>query len=165
MPNEEQEPEKTREQKGKEQLEELKAKIKKEKSNKIQEAAKMIATREKLERDYEEDLITVSFSSSSETKRSIKAKRPSQEEMMTIMRLSAEAAIYEGKMDPQSLKRMVDIYENLDSLAAKLSVDKTLDEDFWKSKVSFSTLQNFITEVVRTTQTGALSSDEIDSFR
>jgi len=153
------------EDKQKQQLSELKSKIKKEKDNKMQDAVKMIATREKLERDYEEDLILVTFSSSAETKRTVKAKRPSQEEMMTIMRLSAEAAIYEGKMDPQSLKRMVDIYDQLPTLAGELSVDKTLDKEFWTKKVSFATLQNFITEVIRTTQTGALSSKELDSFR
>ena len=96
-----------------EQLKDLKDKIKDKKQTDTQTIIKQVATREKLERDYIEDILEVSFNSSPETKRMIKAKRPTQSEMMTIMRLSAEAAIYEGKMDPSSLEKMVNIYDNL----------------------------------------------------
>ena len=156
------------EQKGetqKEQLKELKEKIKKKEGVSKQQAIAQIATRDKLERDYKEDLLSVEFYSSSETKRMVKAKRPTQEEMMTIMRLSAEASIYEGKMDSKSLQRMVDIYDKLPQLAAKLTVDNHLDEEFWRTGVSFNTLQGFITELIRVTQQGPMSGDEMESFR
>ena len=126
---------------------------------------KQIATRDKLERDYMEDLLSVEFQSSSETRRMIKAKRPTQTEMMTIMKLSAEASIYEGKMDPDSLKRMVDIYDQLPKLASTLSTDAKLDEKFWKERVSFTTLQNFITELIKVTQQGPVSEEEMSGFR
>ena len=97
-----------------------------------------IATREKLERDYEEDVLSVTFFSSPETKRMIKAKRPTQKEMMMIMRLSAEAAIYEGKMDEKSLQRMTDIYDQLPKLAADLTTDKKLNAEFFGRIFCFS---------------------------
>jgi len=154
------------EDKKKQQLQDLKSKLNKEKQDKETEVIKQIATRDKLERDYDEDILYVTFQSSPETKRTIKSRRPSQVEMMTIMRLSAEAALYEGKMDAESLKRMVDIYDRLPELAEKLSVDKKLDKEFWTDKVSFSTLQNFVTEVIRVTQQGTgPTQDEIESFR
>jgi len=161
----EEKPKETDEEKQKKQLEELKSKIKKEKDTKVQNAAKMLDTREKIERDYEEDLLVVAFQSSSKTKRAVEAKRPTQEEMMTIMRLSAESAIYEGRTDPDSLSRMVDIYDKLPELAAELSVDKTLDKMFWKKKVSFGALQSFITELIKETQRGFVTADELEKFR
>jgi len=149
----------------KEEMKKFKEELKEKESKTSQTVIQQIATRDKLERDYKEDLLSVEFYSSSETKRMVKAKRPTQEEMMTIMRLSAEASIYEGKMDSKSLQRMVDIYDKLPQLAAKLTVDKTLDESFWKEFVSFSTLQGFITELIRVTQMGPMSGDEMEKFR
>jgi len=86
--------------------------------------------------------------------------------MMMIMRLSAEAAIYEGKMDSDSLEKMVNIYDKLPELAATLSVDRLLDTKFWSDKVSFSALQNFITELIKETQKGAgIPDDDLKTFR
>ena len=149
----------------KKQLENFKKEVKTKKGQDKETIIRQIATRDKLERDYKEDLLSVDFYSSPETKRMIKAKRPTQTEMMTIMRLSAEAAVYEGRSDPKSLQRMVDIYDKLPKLAAVLSVDKNLDEVFWKNKVSFSTLQNFITELISATQRGPMSEEDMKSFR
>jgi hypothetical protein len=147
-------------------FDELKKKIDKKKKVDTQTVIKQIATREKLERDYREDILEVTFFSSPETQRMIKAKRPTQSEMMTIMRLSAEAAIYEGKMDTKSLQKMVDIYDKLPELAASLSIDKALNSTFWKEKVSFATLQNFITEVIKETQKGTgVPPEEMKTFR
>jgi len=151
----------TEEERKKKTIEEIKSKQGKKKTDVI----KVLATRDKLERDYEEDILHVTFYTSPETQRTITAKRPTQKEMMTIMRLSAEASIYEGKMDPQSLQRMVDIYDKLPKLAADMTVDKTLDVEFWTNKVSFSTLQNFITDLIRVTQMGPMSEEELESFR
>jgi len=149
-----------------ESFDELKNKINKKKNVDTKSVIKQIATRDKLERDYKEDLLEVSFYSSPETKRMIKSRRPTQVEMMTIMRLSAEAAIYEGRMDTKSLQKMVDIYDKLPELAAKLSVDTKLDEEFWKEKISFATLQNFITELIKETQKGTgLTEEEMQTFR
>jgi len=147
-------------------FDELKQKINKKKTTDIQEVVLQIATRDKLERDYQEDIIEVIFYSSPETKRKIQAKRPTQSEMMTIMRLSAEASIYEGRVDDKSLRKMVDIYDKLPELAESLSVDKNLDKDFWKDSVSFTTLQNFITELIKETQRGTgIPEEDIDKFR
>jgi len=157
--------EETQEKTPQEQAKEMREKIIKKDQKSKETLIKQIATRDKLERDYMEDLLSVEFYSSPETKRMIKARRPSQSEMMTIMQLSAEASIYEGRMDEKSLQRMVGIYDKLPTLAASLSVDKKLDEEFWKEKVSFTTLQSFITELIRVTQTGPISEDDMSSFR
>jgi len=151
---------------GKEDLKKLKEDIKGKKSSDKKEIIQQIATRSRLERDYNEDLIEVVFYSSPETKRKVLAKRPTQKQMITIMKLSAEASMYEAKLDPQSISKMTDIYEKLNQLAAELTIDEKLDEVFWSEKVSFSTLQNFIMELIQATQKGSgLTSDEMDSFR
>ena len=145
--------------------EKLKGKIEKKDQQDVQQIIKQIATREKLERDYKEDLLNVEFQSSMETKRTVKAKRPTQEEMIAIMRLSTEAAIYEGKMDSKSIDRMLSVYDQLPKIAAKLSVDSTLNEEFWKTKISFFSLQSFITELIKTNQVGPLDEEDMKSFR
>ncbi len=149
----------------KEDVKKFREEVGKKKHGDTKKIILQIATRDKLERDYKEDLLDVDFYSSPETKRMIKAKRPTQKEMMMIMRLSAEASIYEGKMDSKSLQRMVDIYDKLPKLAASLSVDPKLDEKFWTDNISFSTLQNFITELIRVTQMGPMTEEEMTKFR
>ena len=149
-----------------EEVKKLHDKIKKQKKTDTEAIIKQIATRDKLERDYKEDLLDVSFYSSPETRRMVRAKRPTQEQMMTIMRLSAEAAIYEGRMDPKSLSKMVDIYDRLPELASSLCIDKQLNKEFWTKKVSFATLQNFITELIAETQKGTgVTPEDMKNFR
>jgi hypothetical protein len=61
---------------------------------------------------------------------------------------------------------MTDIYSQLNGLAAELSLDKKLDKEFWANDVSFATLQNFITELIKETQKGTgVSPDEMKNFR
>ena len=147
-------------------LEDFKKKLKEKDGVDQEKLIKQIATRDKLERDYEEDILSVEFYSSPETKRMVKAKRPTQVQMMTIMKLSAEAALYEGRGDASSMDKMVSIYDKLPELAATLCVDRMLNKDFWSNKVSFSTLQNFITELIKETQKGTgVPGEEMKSFR
>ena len=147
------------------QAEKLKGSIEKKERKDVQQLIRQIATRDKLERDYKEDLLDVEFYSSPETKRTIKAKRPTQEEMISIMRLSTEAAIYEGKMDQKSIQRMLDVYDQLPKIAAKLSTDTQLNEEFWKTKISFYALQSFITELIKASQAAPVSEADMKSFR
>ena len=147
------------------EAEKLKQKVEKKEQGDLQQILKQIATRDKLERDYKEDLLNVEFYSSPETRRCVKARRPTQEEMISIMRLSTEASIYEGKMDSKSIQRMLDVYDQLPKIAAKLSVDTQLNEEFWKTKISFFSLQSFITELIKTSQAGPVSEAEMKSFR
>jgi hypothetical protein len=156
--------------KNKEKVENLKKKIKQsdeyKKKESMKEAQELIATRSKIERDYEEDKILVKFYTSPETLRKVYAKRPNNKEMITIMMLSAQAAKFEGSTDPEGLQKMVEIYERLSTIAANLSVDEDLDEEFWDERVSFSTLQNFITELITESQRGhSVSDEEMKKFR
>jgi len=127
---------------------------------------KQLATREKLERDYKEDTLFVTFYSSPETKRTILARKPNQEEFLKILALTIEAARYEGKVDDKSLTRMKDIYGGLNEMAASLSSDPKLDKEFWGKCVSFNTLQNFITELITESQKStSVPEEELESFR
>jgi hypothetical protein len=143
----------------------LKKDVKEKETRDVGELIKQVATRDKLERDYKEDLLNVEFSSSPETKRTIKARRPTQEEMISIMKLSTDVAIFEGRADQKSVQRMLDVYDQLPKIAAKLSVDTTLNEEFWRTKISFFALQSFITELIKTSQAGPISDDEMKTFR
>jgi len=86
--------------------------------------------------------------------------------MILIMKLSAEAAIYETKFDEKSVSKMTEIYSQLNKLAADLSLDNKLDAKFWSEMVSFATLQNFITELIKETQKGTgVTAEDMESFR
>jgi len=150
----------------KDDFKDLKKEIKGKKVTDQKQVIQQIATRSLLERDYKEDVLEVIFNTSPQTQRKILARRPTQKQMIMIMKLSAEAAIYETKFDEKSMNKMTDIYSQLNSLAAELALDDKLDEEFWANKVSFATLQNFITELIKETQKGTgVSPDEMKKFR
>lgn len=147
-------------------FEEIRQKTQATEKKKSEEARDLLTTRTKIEGDYDDDLLKVAFSTSPETRRTILAKKPTNKEMITIMKLSAQAAKYEGSADPDSLIKMVEIYEQLSGIADKLSLDKNLDEEFWNEKVSFATLQNFITELITESQRGTgVTEKELKKFR
>lgn len=148
-----------------EKIDELKGKIQKKEGTELESIIKQIATRDKLERDYFEDLLEVEFYTSPETKRMVRARRPTQKQMLLIMRLSMQASIFEKMATNDSIEKMAEIYGQLSNLAATLCEDKKLDEKFWSEKVSFNTLQNFIGELIRITQQGPIGEKELDSFR
>ena len=150
----------------KEEFAKIREKSKKLDGKKQDDVRQLISTRTKIEGYYDDDLIKVTFNTSPETRRTILAKKPTNKEMITIMKLSAQAAKYEGSADPDSLVKMVEIYEQLSGIADKLSLDDKLDEEFWNEKVSFSTLQNFITELITESQKGTgVTEDELKKFR
>ena len=148
-----------------EKVDEFKNKIEKKDAVDTQSLIKQVATRDKLERDYMEDLLEVDFHTSLETKRMVKARRPTQKQMLLIMTLSIQASIYEKLNNEQSITKMTEIYGQLSNLAATLCEDKKLDEKFWSECVSFTTLQNFISELIKMTQQGPVTTDEISNFR
>ena len=148
-----------------EQKANLKNKIKKTEEKKKESYAKSLATRELLERDYNEDTLIVSFYTSPSTNRSILTRRPNQEEFIKILELSIQASKFEGKVDANSLDAMKNIYSDLHEMAADLSVDESLDKEFWAKHMSFSALQNFIGEIIITSQKGYVSEEDMKSFR
>jgi hypothetical protein len=149
-----------------ERFKKLEEKSKNNEEKKTGSVRELLTTRKKIEGDYDDDLLKVTFNTSPETRRSVLAKKPTNKEMITIMKLSAQAAKYEGSSDPESLINMVEIYEKLSGIADKLSVDKALDEEFWNEKISFSTLQNFITELIFESQKGTgVTEQELKKFR
>ena len=81
-------------------------------------------------------------------------------------RQSIQAAKYEGRGDPKALEEMTRIWKDLGKIAAELSIDPNLDQDFWENRVSSTTLQNFISELIVVTQRGtSLPAEEIQRFR
>ena len=151
----------------KDKFDELRKKIKKESKVDKVEFARQLATREKLERDYKEDNIHVTFNSSPETKRTVLARRPNQEEFLEILKLMISVAKLEGAMDVVSVEKLHNTCSKLHTMASNLTVDKKLDEEFWKTKISFNTLQNFIGEIVNASQSnvGGISEPEMKTFR
>ena len=146
-------------------IDEMKGKIAKKDQTDVESIIKQVATRDKLERDYFEDLLEVPFTTAPGIKRMVKARRPTQKQMLMIMTLSLQASIYEKLSNEQAITKMTDIYGQLSNLAATLCEDKKLDEKFWSECISFTTLQNFISELIRMTQQGPVSSEEISNFR
>jgi len=149
------------------QFEELKKKINKDKDVKKEDVIKQFATREKLERDFKEDKIVVTFNSSPETRRSVLARKPNQKEFIDILDLSVQASRFSGKGDIESLEKLKTIYSNLNKIAAGLCIDKSLNAEFWQSSVSFATLQNFISELINASQqpSGGITESDLKSFR
>ena len=148
-----------------EKIDELKGKISKKEGTELESVIKQVATRDKLERDYFEDLLEVQFFTAPGIQRMIKARRPTQKQMLLIMILFMQASIFEKLNSEESIKKMTEIYGQLANLAATLCEDKKLDEAFWSEKVSFTTLQNFISELIRVTQQGPISEADMSKFR
>ena len=147
------------------EIDKMKNKIVKKDQTDVESIIKQVATRDKLERDYFEDLLEVPFTTAPGIKRMVKARRPTQKQMLMIMTLSLQASIYEKLSNEQAITKMTEIYGQLSNLAATLCEDKKLDEKFWSECISFTTLQNFISELIRITQQGPVSSEEISNFR
>jgi methylphosphotriester-DNA--protein-cysteine methyltransferase len=146
-------------------VDELKGRIEKKEKVDVESIIKQVTTRDKLERDYFEDLLEVAFNTAPGIKRMVKARRPTQKQMLMIMTLSLQASIYEKLSNEQAITKMTEIYGQLSNLAATLCEDKKLNEEFWSERVSFTTLQNFISELIRITQMGPVSDKELDNFR
>jgi hypothetical protein len=144
-------------------------KLKKEKKKEdTADIARQIATRSKLERDFKEDQIYVTFNTSPETRRTVIAKRPTQKEFLEILNLSIQATKFEGLGDSKSLEEIGKIYQGLHRIAASLCVDKTLNEKFWSETATFSSLTSFLGEVINASQqlgVGSVTEAEMKKFR
>jgi len=144
---------------------ELRGKINKQKTVDTSQVIKQIATRNLLERDYNEDIVDVIFETSPGVKRKIQARKPTQKQVLLIMRLAAESAIYETRLDKKSIDKMTEIYGKLNNLAAELCVDKKLDAEFWSGSTSNTTLSNFIGALMNVSQSGPVTAEELEKFR
>ena len=148
------------------QLAKLKENIKDDDVSKFKQAQKLVATRDRLERDYKEDVLKVTFKTSSETYRTLEARKPTNKEMSVIMSLAASALKAQASNKPDDLLKLKEVFTLLAGIASNLSVDKTMDQDFWDNNVGSDTLSNFINGIVITTQRGSgISPDEMKKFR
>lgn len=147
-------------------LKEIESKSNKVKSNKPENIAIQLATRAKLERDYIEDKIYVSFKTSPETTRTLVTRRPNNEEYLSLIKLGIEASKFQSNSLAPA-EDLANIISKLGELAAELCVDTSLDAEFWNKKVSSSTLQNFINAIMSTSQSGysGISEEELKTFR
>ena len=158
--------EKTKEEIHKEKVEEFKKKVDKEEKIDKRELIDLVATRELLERDYKEDTLEVIFSSSPSTRRKIISHKPTPEQMTKMMRLNAEALIYETKpTNPKIVEELTSVYDKFAELAANLTIDKKLDKEFWNTKVTTYALNSFINELMTVVIQGPLSESELSKFR
>ncbi len=140
--------------------------IKNDNKEKFEKAQKIISTRDRLERDYNEDVLRVTFQTSSETFRTLEAHKPTNKEMSTIMVLAGRALKAEQSNDPDDILELSKIYSTMAGIAAKLSVDETLDEEFWDGSIGSDMLSNFINGIVTTTQRrSGVNPEDMKSFR
>lgn len=147
-------------------MELLKKEREKRKAEKQIEIYHQIATRDIIERDFKEDTIPITFETAPNVKRTVLARRPTHKEMLKLMKLFTEASITQTKNDPESFRRMLEIIKDFASMAASFTVDESLDEEFWSEHVSFTILQNFMTELINQSITGGqLTAEQIKSFR
>lgn len=148
-------------------LKEIEKKSKSGGTKSKQSIAQQIATRSKIERDFQEDKIKVTFKTSPETERTLLARRPNNNEYIQILKLGVQATKFEKSGDSESIENLTDILDKFGVIAADLTLDKTLDKEFWTEKVSSITLQNFINSMMATSQTGygGLSEEDLKSFR
>lgn len=143
---------------------ELKKKSNEQKTSNVKD---MLEIRKRIERDYEEDVMDVSFNTSKETTRCVLAKQPTNSEMINILEMSADANRFEQSKDSDALYKMLKTYKKLGKIASDLSIDPKLDEDFWNNKVSSQSLQNFISALIITAQSGggSVSKKDMENFR
>ena len=145
---------------------EFEAKLKKTEEKKAMEFMKELATREKLERDFKEDLIYVTFETSTETKRTILTRRPTHSEMFEIIKLLMAVSSFTGvEATKEEQEKFEEAYSKLPKIAASLCVKPKLDEKFWSEKATWNALQNFITEVIAASQQPSVTDKELQSFR
>lgn len=145
---------------------EFEDKLKKTEEKKALEFLQELATREKLERDFEEDRIYVTFHTSPETKRTILTRRPTHSEMFEIIRLLIAVSNFSGPgAPPEERKKFEEAYSKLPKIAASLCVQPRLDEKFWSEKATWNALQDFITEVISASQKPNITDKELESFR
>ena len=159
-------PENTKESIHKEKVEEFKKQVEKENKVTKRELIDIVATREILERDYNEDTIEVIFNSSPSTRRKIISHKPTGEQMTELMMLNAQAIILENQPSNENIvSKLTKVYEKFGELAANLTVDKKLDKEFWNTKVSTNALNSFISELMRIVFQGPLQERELEKFR
>jgi len=132
--------------------------------------ARQIATRAKLERDYKEDLINVTYFTSPGVERTVIARRPTPEEFCEMLNLAIQATKAEKNPDDvTSLEELISIYQDrFPKLATKITIDKTLNEEFWKKNVSVMSLSNFINSLMNASQQmsiGGVTKTEMEKFR
>jgi len=149
-----------------ERWKEFEAKLKKSEEKKAAEFMKELATRDKLERDFKEDIMYVTFETSPETKRTVLTRRPTHSEMLELIRLLITVSKFGGEaMTEDDFKKFEDAYEKLPKIAASLCVKPTLDEKFWSQVATWDALQSFINAVLSAGQSPRISEQEMKSFR
>ena len=148
------------------ELAKLRGNIKEDNLEKFKEAQKLVATRDKLERDYKEDVLKVTFKASTDTYRTLESRKPTNKEMSVIMSLAASALKAQESNKPDDLLKLKEVFTLLAGIAANLAVDKSLDQDFCDNCVSTDTLNNFINGIVLSTKRGSgVSPEDMKKFR
>jgi len=150
----------------KEKWKEFQAKLAKTEAKETEEAIKQLATRNKLERDFKEDLLQITFKTSPETERTVLSRRPTHSQLVEILKIMTSAAMIDRINDPEKLEQITSDYARLPKIAAELSADKSLNEKFWADTSSSMALQNFLNAVIaRSMEPIGVSAKEMKSFR
>jgi len=150
-----------------EQWKQFEEQLAKTKKKEMEDVIEKIATREKLERDFREDILKVVFETSPETKRMVLARRPTHDEMIRLIKIVAATSAYNmDTMTKEEAEKLEQAYAELPKIAAKLCIDKKLNEEFWSKIATWNALQNFLNAVIAKAQEiTSISPEEMKSFR
>ena len=124
-----------------------------------------IATRDIIETDYRNSIMKIGFETSDGVTRALKVHKPNTKQMMKILKLTSTGIRFGETANADQMDQMIEVYSQLPSMAAELSIDKSLDEKFWTDHVTFPALVDFVFGIIRASQSGGLTGDEVESFR
>lgn len=133
-----------------------------------------VATRNILEQDALATTIDVTFETTPDTERTIKAKKPSNDQLVKLLSFPMVAQNLGnvgagGDMSDQERKnaeKALEMYSNFAKMAADLTIDETLDEKFWGDTVPDSFLQSFIMGYIKKISSGVvIPEEEMKRFR
>lgn len=138
-----------------------------EKEEKERLAKAIVATKEKIIEDFQSYGLKIEIETAPNTKRVILARPLTQKEMKLLADIFVRyskigSALSATEAEKQELQEVMD---SLAKLAASLSIDKSLDFNFWSEIAPFTVLMQFINGVAVKSQSLSLTQEEIESFR
>lgn len=147
-------------------LVDIEKKSKKTTETKRMDLSQQFATRSMLERDYDEDIIPVKFKSSPQTERVLAAHRPNNAQMIKMISLGIQISKLQTNPDT-NVEDLDNVLSELAKIAEELTIDKSLNSEFWQKKVSSNTLQGFINALMSSAQNdySGITEEEMKTFR
>lgn len=143
----------------------LEEEIKKEEKEKIEKVEKL---RDILERDFSETTLLIPIQISQDKRRMIPARVLTQDDYFKIISIVDKLMKIENKLGELTKKDEVEmkkLREELATIAAKYSVDKSLDKEFWLKIVPLQILITFLIGLTTAGQEFIAPAKDLATFR